>query len=312
MTPAARRHDPYAALRVGEIRLMLTASGCAGLANRALAVVIGYQVYALTKSPLMIGFLGLVEAIPAIALSLYGGHVADRTDRRAIILCARLVSFACALAFALISLDSHAASVLALFGVVFVAGLARGFHDPAAIAFEAQVVPQHLTLNASSWFSTVWQGTAIAGPALGGIAYDLVGPVATYAGLATLHANDPCALAPLAPESMQVQLQTVAGPGNHRFHRAQVTITLQAADIRTRAGATGSDAWLVVRVSGDRAIFPVLTNSVVDDQTLPVLVGGDAGDIDLVLRGRGVPAIAFTAPVFLDFDGNGYRAPFQP
>ncbi len=130
--------------------------------------------------------------------------------------------------------------------------------------------------------------------------------------LAALHANDPCALAPLAPESMQVQLQTVAGPGNHRFHRAQVTITLQAADIRTRAGATGSDAWLVVRVSGDRAIFPVLTNSVVDDQTLPVLVGGDAGDIDLVLRGRGVPAIAFTAPVFLDFDGNGYRAPFQP
>jgi MFS family permease len=188
MAPAARRHDPYAALRVGEIRLMLTASGLAGLANRALAVVVGYQVYALTKSPLMIGILGLVEAVPAIALSLYGGFVADRADRRAILLCARLVSCACAIAFAVNALGGADASLLALYGVVFVAGIARGFHDPASIAFEAQVVPQHLTLNASSWFSTVWQGTAILGPALGGIAYDLVGPFATYAAIATLHA----------------------------------------------------------------------------------------------------------------------------
>ncbi|MCW5773722.1 MAG: MFS transporter, partial [Rhodospirillaceae bacterium] len=185
--PAARRNDPYAALRVGEIRLMLAASGFAGLASRALAVVVGYQVYALTKSPLALGLLGLVEAVPAIALSLYGGHVADRSDRRAIILMMRTVSFACAVAFALISLEGQATAVIALYAVVFTAGIARGFHDPAAIAFEAQVVPQHLTLNASSWFSTVWQGTAILGPALGGIAYDAVGPVATYAGLAVLY-----------------------------------------------------------------------------------------------------------------------------
>jgi MFS family permease len=204
MTPAARRHDPFAALRVGEIRLMLAASGFAGLANRALAVVVGYQVYALTKSPLMIGFLGLVEAFPAIALSLYGGHVADRTDRRAIILSTRTVSFLCAAAFALISLGGDATPVLALFGVVFVAGLARGFHDPAAIAFEAQVVPQHLTLNASSWFSTVWQGTAILGPVIGGIAYDLVGPVGTYAGMAGLYALSALALAGIAKKPKPV------------------------------------------------------------------------------------------------------------
>jgi MFS family permease len=188
MIPPARRHDPYAALRVGEIRLLLTASALAGLANRALAVVVAYQVYAITKSALALGILGLVEAIPAITLSLYGGHVADRSDRRGIILRARTASFACAVAFVLISLQSQA-SVLALFAVVFAAGVARGFHDPAAMAFEAQVVPQHLTLNASSWFSTVWQGTSIAGPALGGIAYDLAGPVATYGGMAALFAG---------------------------------------------------------------------------------------------------------------------------
>jgi MFS family permease len=185
---APPRHDPYAALRVGEIRLLLTSLACAGLANRALAVVVGYQVYALTKSALAIGLLGLVEAIPAITLSLYGGHVADRSERRAIIVWTRTVSFACAVGFAVISLREHAASVPALFAVVFAAGVARGFHDPAASALEAQVVPQHLTLNASSWLSTAWQGTALAGPALGGVAYEFAGPVATYSGMAALYA----------------------------------------------------------------------------------------------------------------------------
>jgi MFS family permease len=188
-TTAARRHDPYAALRIGEIRLLLGATGCAGFAGRALAVVVGYQVYAITKSPLALGFLGLVEAVPAIALSLYGGHVADRTDRRAILLAMRTVSFVCAIAFAVISLRGAATPVIGLYAVVFTVGIARGFHDPTAVAFEAQVVPQHLTLNASSWLSTVWQGTAIIGPAVGGIAYDLAGPVATYGGLAVLYAG---------------------------------------------------------------------------------------------------------------------------
>ena len=67
---------------------------------------------------------------------------ATKVDRRSIMLATRSVSFACAIAFALISLDSNAASVVSLFAVVFAAGIARGFHDPASIAFEAQVVPQ--------------------------------------------------------------------------------------------------------------------------------------------------------------------------
>lgn len=130
--------------------------------------------------------------------------------------------------------------------------------------------------------------------------------------LGSLAATDPCAIARLAPETMTVQTVTLAGGGNHSFYRAIVTITLDADDIDTRAGATGDDAWLVFRVRGDRAIFPVLTNGVVDAQTLPVLVAGDPNDLELTLRGRGVHACAFTAPVFVDFDGGGYRAPFQP
>ncbi len=185
--PASRRHDSYAALRIPEIRLLLGAAACAGLANRALAAVIAYQIYVLTDNALSLALLGLVEAIPAIATALFGGYIADRHDRRTILLITRTSSLLCALAFAIISLDGKDTSIVALLAIVFVAGIASGFHAPAGHAFEAQVVPQHLTLNASSWASIAWQGTSIIGPAVGGIAYAAVGPVWAYVGMAVLH-----------------------------------------------------------------------------------------------------------------------------
>ena len=131
--------------------------------------------------------------------------------------------------------------------------------------------------------------------------------------LATLSNNDPCKLAALAPQTMQVASQVVAGPGSYRRLVATVSIRLTAADIRTRAGATGTDAWLVIRVRGDKAIFPILSGDIIDADNLAALVRGNAAEVDTVLRsGRGVPAAAFTAPIFLDFDGGGYRAPFRP
>ena len=134
----------------------------------------------------------------------------------------------------------------------------------------------------------------------------------TTRALASLPATDPCRLASLAPEAMTVTLNNLGGPGNHRQRRAVVSITMDAADVTTRAGATGTDAWFVFRVSGDRAIFPIMTQGAIDDTTLPLLVAGTPAEVDAALRGRGVQAIAFTAPVLVDFDGGGYRAPFAP
>ncbi|MBP9203734.1 MAG: CehA/McbA family metallohydrolase [Kofleriaceae bacterium] len=134
----------------------------------------------------------------------------------------------------------------------------------------------------------------------------------TTRALASLPATDPCRLATLAAEAMTVTVNNVSGPGNHRQRRAVVSITMDAADVTTRAGATGTDAWFVFRVSGDRAIFPIMTQGAIDDTTLPLLVAGTPAEVDAALRGRGVQAIAFTAPVLVDFDGGGYRAPFAP
>ena len=115
-----------------------------------MAVVLGYEVYALTGSPLALGILGLVEAIPALSLALYGGHIADRVDRRrilrrtlgALIVCAGILSI-------LETTNLGKAQLVMLYGVVFLAGIARGFAEPAAAALEAQVVPWELLINSS-------------------------------------------------------------------------------------------------------------------------------------------------------------------
>ena len=77
LQPLLRQHD---------FRALLGARLTNGLAFSALATVVGFQVYEITRDPLALGFLGLVEAIPALSLVLFGGHVADRYDRRTIIL----------------------------------------------------------------------------------------------------------------------------------------------------------------------------------------------------------------------------------
>lgn len=130
--------------------------------------------------------------------------------------------------------------------------------------------------------------------------------------LNTLAAMDPCNQAAMAPESVAMPLTTVSGGGGFKRYEATIVVSLDVNDIVTRAGATGRDAWLVFRVRGDRSTFPVMTNNAVDATTLPVLLGGDMTAIAAALHGIGVPATAFAAPVFVDFDGGGYRAPFAP
>jgi hypothetical protein len=131
--------------------------------------------------------------------------------------------------------------------------------------------------------------------------------------LGSLDPKDPCMQASLAPRAMTVQLATVPGGGGFKRYEATVNVTLDQLDVTTRAGATGKDAWFVFRARGNRAIFPILIKGdTVSPTTMPALLSGDMPTIQAALTGHGVPAEAVTAPVFVDFDGGGYRAPFAP
>lgn len=132
----------------------------------------------------------------------------------------------------------------------------------------------------------------------------------TSRDLATLNAKDPCARAPIAARPLTVNLVSVA-TGFQRFE-ATVQITLDATDIVNRAGATGKDAWIVIRARGDRSIFPIMVADSITDATQAAILSGDFAQIRTALAGKGPHAEAFTAPVFVDFDGGGYKAPFAP
>jgi MFS family permease len=180
MTNQNKHHDFMDALKIADIRLFISSVGFFTLASRALAVVIGFQIYKITHNPLSLGWLGLVEAIPAISIAPFGGYVADHFNRRTIILITRAVSCLCTLILAVISWETHLTSLLGLYAMIFVAGVARGFADPANTAFEAQVVPKHLTVNASSWISSTWISCSVIGPAAIGFIFDAWGAAGAY------------------------------------------------------------------------------------------------------------------------------------
>lgn len=140
-------------------------------------------------------------------------------------------------------------------------------------------------------------------------------PVACFTSRTSLSPNDLCATAPLGG-SRPLSLQSVPLPGGgYRRYEASVTFELDADDVAAvnRPGAQGSDAWVVVRVRGSKAVFPVLVEGALAEANLDAVVAaGDQVALEAALGSRGAPPAAFTFPVFVDFDGGGYRAPFAP
>lgn len=179
-------HDPYAALKIPEFRLFITARFCFTLAMQIQAVVVGWQVYDLTKDPLSLGLIGLIEVIPSIVVALYAGHLADVTSRKKIIICCSSVLVFCSLGLFLYSFNFEELlfrfGVIPIYLIIFLSGIARGFMSPAVFSFMPQMLPSKtFYANAVSWNTTIWQAGAVAGPAVGGLVYGFFGISIAYA-----------------------------------------------------------------------------------------------------------------------------------
>jgi MFS family permease len=138
------------------------------LAWQMINVVVGFQVWNITRDPLDLGFIGLAQFLPFLALVLPGGQVADRFDRRIIIAfaySAELVGAAILLWFTL----SGSTNVGIVFGAVVLLGVARAFWAPAGQAMTPNLVPKHLLPGAVSVNAVMFQVGVIAGPSLGGL-----------------------------------------------------------------------------------------------------------------------------------------------
>jgi MFS family permease len=177
-------HNPYIALQNQEFRLFLGLRLAVTLAIQIEAVAVGWQVYALTNDAFSLGLIGLAEAIPAIGVALYAGHLADISNRKHIMLCMISLLLFCGLG--LWGLTTFGTSLpqsellLGIYGLIFLTGVARGFLSPTTTAFMGQIVEKNIYKNAVTWSSNVWQSAFVGGSALAGLLYVKIGLENTY------------------------------------------------------------------------------------------------------------------------------------
>jgi MFS family permease len=141
-------------------------------------VAIGWQVYDMTQRPLDLGFVGLAQFLPVMALALVAGQVADRYNRQRILVGCLLLQVLCALLLFSLTVIGNT-EVLWIFGVLVLAGTARAFEFPATAALLPNLVVTRQFASAAALTSSARQAASIVGPAIGGFLY-AVGPTVVY------------------------------------------------------------------------------------------------------------------------------------
>lgn len=173
--------DPYEALRFPEFKVFLLVRSALVFAWSMQFVIIEWKVYSLTKNPLSLGIIGLMEVIPAISMALFAGHVVDQKEKKGLLV-------KCIIGFVLISLglflltwpriivDWPQKNVLyGIYFLVFLGGFVRAFIAPTIFTLLSLVVPRKMYSNATSWNSMFQQMGSVLGPALGGLAIHWIG-----------------------------------------------------------------------------------------------------------------------------------------
>ena len=140
------------------------------MGNQMVMVAVGWQMYDLTHSAWNLGLVGLFQFVPALALALVSGHVADRHDRRHIVAMALTLQLVAALVL-LLATHEHWISRELILGVSLLLGVARSFQMTAQQALTPLLVPAAILARAMAFSSSGMQAAIIGGPALGGFLY---------------------------------------------------------------------------------------------------------------------------------------------
>ena len=166
-------------LRIPAFRYFWLARVSTTIAQMAMVIVIGWQVYDIARATMSIreaafqlGLIGLVQFVPLFVLTPISGWTADRLDRRYIARAVIALELLCASILFLATWGGFV-SLPILFGVAALLGVARAFAGPALGALAPNLVPRNILPNAIALSSAAWQAGAIAGPAIGGILYDV-------------------------------------------------------------------------------------------------------------------------------------------
>ena len=167
MAPSGPR-APYLALAHRDYRRLIASQLLSLTGSQMQVVAINWHVYLLTKSPLALGFVGLTRVVPIVAFSLWGGVVADRHDRRRVMIATQLAMTAVALAL-FGTTFAHRETLWLLYGLNALSASAVAFDGPSRQALIPRLVPAEDLPGALSLNLSVFQAALIGGPALAGV-----------------------------------------------------------------------------------------------------------------------------------------------
>ena len=194
-----------AALRNRDFSRYLTSSFLATVALAMQGVALGWQIYDLTGSPFQLGLVGLMEFLPAFCLALVTGQIADRFDRRMIMVVGLTAELVAAVTLVVMILLDHV-SVAGILGVAFAFGVVRAVSTPAQRAMMPNLVPKSEFPSAVAWSSFSWQVGTIGGPALGGLLY-VLGPAVVYSATALALLASALAISGVSPQPPKATME---------------------------------------------------------------------------------------------------------
>jgi MFS family permease len=162
-----------------DVSLYLSVRFASTLGTQIQSVAVGWQVYDITRNPVALGFVGLSVFLPMLLLVLPAGDLADRVDRRKMLMASYLVQTLTSFLLLTLTLTGIEA-MWAFYAVITLLGIALGLSQPAIQSFLPFLVPLERLPQAIAWNASVYRIAIILGPAVGGFLYDL-GPATNYA-----------------------------------------------------------------------------------------------------------------------------------
>lgn len=179
------------------------------------SVAVGWQVYAMTHRPIALAWVGLAQFFPAMSLSLVTGHVADRFDRRKILLGCHAAMSSLSIALFAAAGSNDGTRLESIYGLLAAIGVARAFLGPANQSLLPSLVPIEHFGNAVTWSSSLMQTAMVLGPTAGGLVYAAsAGPAAVYGGAAACSMGALLLIAAMGPNAVR------APPGSPQPQRS--------------------------------------------------------------------------------------------